>query len=379
MKLYWALLSMTVFCAAAMGKVSNVSSDNVLDNIFHHQGAGAVKDSVASRAKLGEVVLYFKQEPKVTIEHRKDISPDTDQFTFFFPVQKIAADAKALLSQGAVFKTKAYSVALTVLADGVSAVVSFNPKTTTFFYAWFDSIGDKHKGWTFRFFDKKTLQDIGKVNQPVLLTAEAKHSIVIDCGHGGTDNGAHHFNLKEKTIALEIGQQLASLLRHQGYTVFLTRDADVTMPLDMRTSFANRTLADLCISIHANAGGAHAKGIETYYLDEHLLHDSVLYPTNFQCKQALQVLSKDRWQQSMKLAQAIQSNILLSVKKMSSVVDRGVRTAVSQMLMGVTNPTVVVEVGFLSNKTESALLGDATYQRLLAEGLCKGVVEYYST
>lgn len=362
-----------------------VETSNVLRNIFHHQGAGSWKQTATNNngsggAALGQVVLYFSEKP---IEKRGDVGNTESgmkELIFLFPVKKISADAQAILDKGSVFKTKSYSVTITAVPDDIKVVVSFDAQTTNLFSAWFESIGDKNKGWVFRFFDKKSLNSMSDPNKPVLRTASGKHGVVIDCGHGGIDMGACHFNLQEKNITLEIGQQLASLLRKQGYAVFLTRDTDATMPLDARTSFANRMVPDLCVSIHANAGRATAAGIETYCLNENLLYDVALYPADLHYKQALKLLAQDRWQQSMRLAQSIQSNVMLSVKKKADVViDRGVKTAVSQMLMGVTSPSVIVEVGFLSNKSEAALLSDATYQRLLAEGMCKGIKEYFGS
>src|SRR6185503_1963016 len=93
--------------------------------------------------------------------------------------------------------------------------------------------------------------------------------VVIDAGHGGHDPGAHGNGINEADLVLDVALRLRRLLTEQaGVDVVMTRDTDVFIPLEERTSIANRESADLFLSIHANASrNTKARGIETYFLN----------------------------------------------------------------------------------------------------------------
>ena len=111
----------------------------------------------------------------------------------------------------------------------------------------------------------------------MLGKAEA-FTILIDPGHGGEEDGAVATTqgenptriIKEKDIALSISKRIFELLQAKNYSVFLTRSIDRTVTLPERAAIAEKTRADLFISVHINSspeGGA--VGFETYYLDNH--------------------------------------------------------------------------------------------------------------
>ncbi|WP_141089102.1 N-acetylmuramoyl-L-alanine amidase family protein, partial [Campylobacter concisus] len=113
------------------------------------------------------------------------------------------------------------------------------------------------------------------VEEPLPPVAAGKFSrnktIVIDPGHGGTDPGAVNGSLKEKTAGLGVAKKLGEILKSRGYKVYFTRSTDVFINLRSRTKFANDKMADLFVSIHANAAPNAAKaksmhGIETFFL-----------------------------------------------------------------------------------------------------------------
>jgi len=66
-------------------------------------------------------------------------------------------------------------------------------------------------------------------------------------------------------------------------------------------------------------------------------------------------------------------------KQNLSVVDRSVKYAVAQMLLGIDIPGALIEVGFLTNKKEARLLGNSNYQKILARGIVRGIVLYFKT
>lgn len=103
-------------------------------------------------------------------------------------------------------------------------------------------------------------------------------TILIDPGHGGEEDGAVATTqgetpartIKEKDIALEISKRIYELLRQKNYSVFLTRSLDRTVTLPERAAIAEKTKADLFISVHINSSPeSGAVGFETYYLDNH--------------------------------------------------------------------------------------------------------------
>ena len=93
--------------------------------------------------------------------------------------------------------------------------------------------------------------------------------VVIDAGHGGHDPGAQSNGVNESELTLDVATRLSKLLQKQpGVEVVMTRDTDVFVPLEERTSIANREGADLFLSIHANASrNPQARGVETYFLN----------------------------------------------------------------------------------------------------------------
>ena len=89
--------------------------------------------------------------------------------------------------------------------------------------------------------------------------------IVLDPGHGGRDQGTAGSRLLEKAVTLNLSNRVAKILRAYGYKVELTRTRDTALSLDERSAYANRTGADLFISIHANASSDRTvRGIETF-------------------------------------------------------------------------------------------------------------------
>ncbi len=103
-------------------------------------------------------------------------------------------------------------------------------------------------------------------------------TILIDPGHGGDEDGAVATTvgenpprmIKEKDIALDISKKIFEKLKKENYSVFLTRSIDRTVSLAERAAIAEKTKADLFISVHINSSSeAGAVGFETYYLDNH--------------------------------------------------------------------------------------------------------------
>ncbi len=214
-------------------------------------------------------------------------------------------------------------------------------------------------------------------------------TIVIDPGHGGKDPGAiGRGGIKEKELTLEISKRLAKQLRGEGFTVYLTRESDIFVPLEERTAFANKKNADLFISIHMNSNrDKKVRGIEAYYLnlttDESAIEVAAREnATTSRSLGDLQLILNDlmlnaKINESSRLAGSLQGSVMQSVKNIGyGGRDRGVRQAPFYVLLGAQMPSVLLELGFLSNSQDFALLKKDSYQQTLADGIADGIHAY---
>jgi N-acetylmuramoyl-L-alanine amidase len=212
--------------------------------------------------------------------------------------------------------------------------------------------------------------------------------VVIDPGHGGKDGGAAGNGLKEKDIVLVIAKMLAEKIRDGlGIEVILTRESDKFVTLDRRTKIALDNKADLFISIHVNANDlAKVEGMETYILnfssDPTTLavaarENASSEKTMSEINDLLQIIAKNtKVAESRILAKAIHSGALSSLRTKYKVRDLGVKEAAFVVLAGLDVPSVLVEIGFITNKNEAERLNQSEYQKLLTEGLYKGIKAY---
>lgn len=210
-------------------------------------------------------------------------------------------------------------------------------------------------------------------------------TIVIDPGHGGKDPGAvSESGLMEKDVVLDIAKRVKTLLESgEDYHVYLTRESDIYIPLEGRTAFANLKKADLFISIHINAGRRKgARGIETFYLsmasDEEAsltaaMENASAGKTVSDLSSLLHdILKVTKVDESRELAGTIQSCLC----HRTEAEDRGVKRAPFIVLIGAKAPSVLVELGFMSNKQDERLLRRDDYKDKLARALAKAVGDY---
>ena len=213
--------------------------------------------------------------------------------------------------------------------------------------------------------------------------------IVIDPGHGGRDPGAiGPHGEKEKDITLAIGIALAKRLRAEGFEVFLTRDEDIFIPLEERTSFANKKKADLFISIHVNSNpNKSLDGVETYFLnmtkDAYAIQVAATEnETTTKSLSDLQFIINDlmlnsKINESSKFATYVQNSIISSHEKSNHTCqNHGVKQALFYVLVGAQMPAILIETGFITNPTESKLLQKETYQNSIIDGIIHGIHAY---
>ena len=213
--------------------------------------------------------------------------------------------------------------------------------------------------------------------------------VVIDAGHGGHDSGTIGPNgLQEKELVLDVALRLGALIAKQlGTEVIYTRSSDVFIPLEQRTRIANDQKADLFISVHANSSPEPtASGVETYYFNltsdksgvdlatrENATADSSISDLSDLLHRA--VLQTKR-EESREFAQKIQASLTAGSQRGNQVKDRGVRQAPFVVLIGATMPSILAEIGFVSNPRDERQLRRPEQRQKIAEALMKGVVQY---
>lgn len=217
--------------------------------------------------------------------------------------------------------------------------------------------------------------------------------VVIDAGHGGHDTGTIGPNgLMEKDLVLDIALRLGKLIsKTLGADVVYTRSGDVFVPLEDRTKIANDQKADLFISIHANSSPeAGATGVETYYFNltsdkrgldlasrENATSVSSISDLNDLLHKAV---LQAKLEESREFAQRVQTSLwTASLRLNNRSKDRGVRQAPFVVLIGATMPSVLAEIGFVSNPHDARLLKKSDQRQRIAEALFKGISQYANT
>ncbi len=217
--------------------------------------------------------------------------------------------------------------------------------------------------------------------------------IVLDPGHGGRDPGAIGFGgIAEKDVVLSVARKLArKLQREMGIEVVLTRKDDSFVRLEDRTAIANAEDADLFVSLHMNASpNSDARGLETYYLDNTNDEASIRLAarengTARNKVSDLQFILSDMTQNmkledSITLAHRLQGSLVATMaKQMADVRDLGVKKALFYVLVGARMPSVLVEMFFITNKSEGRAMTQERYQDAVVDSLYEGIQKYNQT
>jgi N-acetylmuramoyl-L-alanine amidase len=227
---------------------------------------------------------------------------------------------------------------------------------------------------------------------------EEPRIVIVDAGHGGGDPGALGLRgIREKSVALGIARAIAELLeREPDFEVYLTRDDDTFVPIWDRGDLATSWKGDrpgVFLSIHANSFPTRrsARGFETYFLAEarndHERRVSAIENAPLSAGgqavdpeaepdlgfilRELKTLDHQHW--SAMLADMVQTEMA----KFHPGPNRGVKQGVLAVLTNALMPSVLVEVGYLSNEDEGPLLGQATFQDEAARSIARAVVSFF--
>ena len=238
----------------------------------------------------------------------------------------------------------------------------------------------------------------------VVLAANAEgFTVVIDAGHGGKDPGAVSANGKvhEKDItlnvALTVGETIAK--KHPEVKVLYTRKTDKFVGLNDRARIANKANADLFISIHVNAAeNRSAKGAETYTLgieearternleiakrengvilleENHEKTYANFNPNSPESYIIFEYMQSEFVKESIHIAQYVQENFANDANRH----DRGVRQAGFLVLNATSMPSILVELGYISNAEEAKYLASASAQKRLSDCISKAFDKYYA-
>ncbi len=222
-------------------------------------------------------------------------------------------------------------------------------------------------------------------------------TVVIDAGHGGKDPGALGKVAKEKDVALAIALKVGNYVEDYlpDVKIIYTRKKDVFIPLYKRAEIANKNSADLFISIHANyISNPKIHGVETFALgparsnenldvakkensvivmeDEYTTKYEGFDPNSTESYILFEYMQSTYLEQSTLMASLLQKQF----KERAGRKDRGVKQAGFLVLRNVTHPSVLVEVGFLSNKTEEKYLTTSNGQTYIASAIFRAIRDY---
>ena len=227
--------------------------------------------------------------------------------------------------------------------------------------------------------------------------------VVIDAGHGGKDPGALSANksIQEKDITLKVALMVGENIKkkHPEVNVLYTRQKDVFVGLNDRARMANKANADLFISIHTNAAtNRTAKGAETYTLgieeerternldiakrengvifleENHEKKYANFNPNSPESYIIFEYMQSEFVKESIHIAQYVQTNLTAQAQRY----DRGVRQAGFLVLHATSMPSILVELGYISNAEEAKYLASETGQKKLSNCISTAFDKYYA-
>ncbi|MGN7477261.1 N-acetylmuramoyl-L-alanine amidase [Solibacillus silvestris] len=183
-------------------------------------------------------------------------------------------------------------------------------------------------------------------------TAVKDRIIIIDPGHGGKDPGAVNSGHTEKAIVLKVSGLVKQKLEADGAKVLMTRTGDTYPSLQERVQFTKDKFGEIYVSIHVNsATSASAQGTETYY----------------------SITTGDQYEEDKKLATYINTEIVNN----ANMKNRGVKEAQFYVTRNMLIPSVLVELGFISNAEDRKKLINDKYVEIYAQSIYNGIVDYY--
>lgn len=222
-----------------------------------------------------------------------------------------------------------------------------------------------------------------------------KFVVVLDAGHGGRDPGNLGNGYKEKDIALKVVLAVGKELeKNPNIKVVYTRKTDVAVDLKERPKIANKAKADLFVSVHCNSHHTQASGTETFVLgvantkrnfDIAKKENSVIFlendyerkyegfnPNSPETAIGLALIQEEYTDQSIRLASIIENNFTKGLRRHS----RGVKQASLWVIHQTAMPSVLIELGFLTNNQEGFYLNSKKGQQEISKSIVNSILQY---
>ncbi|WP_053075686.1 MULTISPECIES: N-acetylmuramoyl-L-alanine amidase [Lysinibacillus] len=176
--------------------------------------------------------------------------------------------------------------------------------------------------------------------------------IILDPGHGGKDPGTVKGSASEKNITLKVSTQVKQLLENAGAKVYMTRTGDTYPSLQDRVDFTQANYGEIFVSVHVNsAANTSASGTETYYA----------------------ISTGDMYQEDIDLATYVNNQIVNNL----NMKNRGVKQEQYYVIRNMVIPSILVELGFLTNAEDNSKMTNDQYVKLFAESIYNGILQYY--
>ncbi|WP_062059131.1 N-acetylmuramoyl-L-alanine amidase family protein [Aquimarina longa] len=236
---------------------------------------------------------------------------------------------------------------------------------------------------------------ISTFKSPITSQDKDKFVVVLDAGHGGHDPGNRGNGYKEKEIALKVVLTVGAALEKDGrFKVVYTRKTDKFIELHERGSIANKAGADLFVSVHCNSHRSQASGTETFVLGLHANDENfnvaknensvILLEDNYEANYdgfdpnspesiiGLTLMQEEYLDQSLTLASFVQNRFKKTLERKS----RGVKQAGFVVLHQTYMPSILIELGFLTNNNEGKYLNSKKGQDNMAKSITTSIIDY---
>lgn len=183
----------------------------------------------------------------------------------------------------------------------------------------------------------------------MVATAAAKKIVVLDAGHGGSDNGTKWGGVAEKNLTLDLTKRVDAILKQKNIPTVMTRTTDKTLELDDRASIANKQSNPIFVSIHFNAStNTSIKGIETYYMSS----------------------------AGRRLAAIVHGRLAKRIRTSNRGLKQKSNLVVLRKTKGV---AILIECGFISNPWERERCNSSWLRNILAQEIAAGIITYYNS
>ena len=224
--------------------------------------------------------------------------------------------------------------------------------------------------------DLISVMDVSKIIEPVLRPSriqkpERVETVILDPGHGGSDNGASSTWGSEKSFTLDVALAARKELIRAGYRVEMTRATDKAVSLEERVSIANRFPRAVFVSIHFNSS-AGAAGVESFALAPEGVTSNMSSDHHVSAADVARQPGNAIDEQNIALTASIHATVLSRL----AAFDRGVKHARFHVLRDVKIPAVLVEGGFISHSVEGQRIATSYYRQRLGTAIAMGIQNY---